>query len=533
MKNDDDIFNVMSMAKKNDKFSFVTEVDDQPDNSNNINQTSLDIFDRVADLNTEKENKKEDQKFSFLDTLKDVGQQIASKFASGVGGAFGNIFEAIGLQGSEPTKAEQSKYAKEFATLSKIKSGEKPTLAELMDLQSGDLPEASRLLTSKDIESDIEAATGVGEGKTPAGRIAGQGARFAGEGVGTGGGSAKTLAVLGASGLAGQSVRELGGPEELASGIEIAAPLLQGAVSKKLLPKAGSEAENIVNAGRKIGLSEKQITPLIQSPTKTNIVSKLARKGEKTQKLFGSIKEKFGDSYEAIKDSASAKTALPLSEKSVLKQKFVDISRDLEKTLAKSTDRKGALEFVNEAIDTLQKRAVVTPEHLISFWQDVNKSVDWNKISGGKKALTRLKKPVLEAMEQISPQLAKDFELTNKVASKYYEISKKLKPDLIDSFLNKAEVVSIGPSIIALAAGNPWAFSSLASESAVRYLATEMLTNPYFQNLSRKLVTNINQGSVKGATSIINQSKEYMQRKHPDEKWDFMTQAKPKQKKLQ
>jgi hypothetical protein len=50
-----------------------------------------------------------------------------------------------------------------------------------------------------------------------------------------------------------------------------------------------------------------------------------------------------------------------------------------------------------------------------------------------------------------------------------------------------------------------------------------MLINPYFQNLATKLVTNINSGTVKGVTDLVKQAKEYMERKHPNEKWDFLT----------
>jgi hypothetical protein len=50
-----------------------------------------------------------------------------------------------------------------------------------------------------------------------------------------------------------------------------------------------------------------------------------------------------------------------------------------------------------------------------------------------------------------------------------------------------------------------------------------MLINPYFQNIGNKLVTGFNQGSVKAVTETVNQVKDYMQRKHPNQDWSFLT----------
>src|SRR2546428_13815845 len=44
------------------------------------------------------QQQKEEKNFGFLDTLRDVGEQVSTKGLSGIGGAYGNILDTFGLQ---------------------------------------------------------------------------------------------------------------------------------------------------------------------------------------------------------------------------------------------------------------------------------------------------------------------------------------------------------------------------------------------------------------------------------------------------
>lgn len=523
------IFERFASQNQDDNFSNVTpqKPQAQPTNefTNPVNdsvkspEATGNIFDRLA----VKETEKKQNQFGFLDTVRDIGEQVVSKGVAGVGGAYGNILDTFGLQmkEGETLPGQEARNSMQFDILEKLNRGEVPSWGELMLLSDDDdLPSYNRLPTSKEIQKGIQNVTGIGEGKTPAGRIAGRGAEFVGEGAATGGGL-KALVGLGASGLAGQGIREAGGPEWAATGTEIAGSLAPSLVSKKLIP-TGKGAKDIVESGRKIGLSEAQITPLIQGEKKVATLSKVARKGTKTKELFGQIKEKLGDSYNSIKGRPEAKIKLPNAEQINLRKEIGQIRNELSKTLAPSPDREAALNFIEKSLETL-RNGQVSPEYLVNFWQDINKSVKWNSIQGGKKALAQLKQPLSNALEKVSPQLAKDFEMTNELYSKYAQISKKLKPDLIDSIINKGEILAAPAAGLALAQGNPWALIGLGSESALRLLGREMLINPYFQNVGKKLVTNFNQSSMKAVTESVKQVQEYMQRKHPNEDWAFLT----------
>lgn len=509
------------MSPKNDIFDdLVTEQDYQNFYVGDKNldadvSFSGDIFDQIST------SEKEYKDFGFLDTAKDVGQQIVSKGVSGLLGGYGNIAESLGLQleSNQSLPGESARRNIDINTLEKLNKGVLPSIGELMMLSEDE--SITRLPTSKEVQKGIEKTTGVGEGKTPLGRIAGRASEFIGEGISTGGGK-KALLGLGASGTLGQSARELGAPEGVASGLEIATSFIPSMVSKKNIP-LGKKQKELYESGKKIGLSEAQITPLIQSEKKISTLSKVAKKGTKTKELFSSIKESLGDSYSNIKKSVSNINSVGQKNNEILLDKFSSIKNDLQKTLAASPDKEQAIKFIDTAIKKIELEGA-SPESLINFWQDINKSVKWNSIQGGKKSLSRLKEPILDILKKVNPSSAKDFEMTNELYSKYSQIAKQLKPDVIDTMLNKTEILALPASGIALLTGNPWPLKALATEKAIRTLSREMLINPYFQNISKKLVKDFNQSSFKGLTSSVNQVREYMERKHPDENWSFLTE---------
>lgn len=510
LSNPSNIFSRLASQNDYDDFGSIIDIS----KNEKSEQPTGNIFYQLAN----EEKTKESNSFGFLDTIKDIGQQVSSKAISGFGGAHGNILEAVGLQSKEQPASEKTRQERDLSIFQKIESGEVPSLGEIESLSEDDFGSPYRLPTTQNIQKQM----GIEEGKTPYGRVLGRGAEFVGEGLAIPGGSAKAILSLAGSGLAGQSVREAGGPEALATGVEIGGSFIPSAIQGKLAPRS-VEQKSIVDSGRAIGLTEKQITPLIQAEGKTALLSKIARKGTKTKKLFASIKDTLGESYNTLKGSPQAKVNIPRTNKVRLKRDFRNIRNDLSKTLAPSPEKEAAIKYIEKAMKTLGNRNI-TPEHLINFWQDINKSVKWNSISGGKKALSQLKKPVLDVMNAVSPQIAKDFEMTNQLYTKYSQIAKKLKPDIVDAVINKAELLAIPAAGIALATGNPWILAGIASESALRTLGREMLINPYFQNTGAKIVTNFNQSSLKGVTLLANQVNEYLTKKYPEEDWSFLTE---------
>ena len=499
-----DIFDLYSQDNDNADFGIFQEntiPSEQSEVQEEPEAPEGDLFDQLS-------KKKEDKAFGIGETLKDIGKQVLSKGAQGFAGSYGNIAELLGQSKENLTPGMKARFEREF---------ENPLESEVSEFQ-----DYARLPTSEDIGAGIKELTGVGEGETPAGRIAGRGAEFVGGAAALPVGlTGKAAATLAGAGVAGQGLREAGIPEAIATGTEIAGSILPGLIQGRVAPSG--KAKPLAEAGRALGLTEQEITPLIQSEKKVATLSKIAKKDYKTKELFGAIKEKLSDSYESLKSSPVAKSDIAHKQTSNLIRKFVDIETDLTKTLQPSPDKEAAIKFINGATEKLIRDGA-TSEELINFWQDINKSVKWNSIQGGKKSLAKLKEPILETLKEVDPMMAKNFEMTNQLYSKYVNVAKKMKPDIIDSFAKKAELMTLGPAAYGLATGNPWIFFGLAGERATRVLAREMLINPYFQNAANKFAQNLNSSSVSGIKQGLSETRKLLEKKHPNEDWNFLTE---------
>ena len=141
----------------------------------------------------------------------------------------------------------------------------------------------------------------------------------------------------------------------------------------------------------------------------------------------------------------------------------------------------------------------MTGKDLIKLYQDVNHHVGENT-----KQLTRLKKPIKEALSSINPELGKDFDLANELWSRYSKISNRLKPNMKTDIVEGIMTASKGLSVIfGIVTGNPYGVASIGSAAVTSRLAKEMITNPRFQQLAGKTVDSLNAGKFNIAKKTI------------------------------
>lgn len=455
-------------------------------------------------------------------TAKDVGKQAAIGTAKGALGTAGNLLDLIGAQATEILPGEKTHYDIQFEILEKMQQpGYKPSLAELSYLTDDDVaPRYSRVPSAKDVEQLIGMLGVDTEPQTGAGRYAGRAGEAIGSGLALGAGPG-ALAALGGGALAGQAVEEATDSPVAGAVTEIITSLGPAALRGRLAP-VSKQAKELVKAGRKVGLSEKEITPLIQRRRKLATLGKIARKGSKTQKTFAQIENKLGDSYQTLKEAASDLPPLSLSQNEKLLTGLGQINTELRTTLKAAPDKEAAIKFVQEAMENVRNRGA-NPDELIGFWQDINQAVNWNAIKGGRKSLAALKKPISQALRESSPRLYEEFEQTNRLYSRFKKVSKALRPDMIDRWINKGEM---GALAFGIATGNPWILKKIGGEAAARILARELLTNPKLQNISNKMLNAIKNNKGAAASRLLSSSKKILEKTHPTENWEFIEEDK-------
>lgn len=287
------------------------------------------------------------------------------------------------------------------------------------------------------------------------------------------------------AGAAGQGAEELGAPEWAQTLAEIGA-FIGPDVTKKLM--ASGKNKELITAGRKLGMTDEQLTPLVQSEFKQKLLTKFAPRRGATEKALSESKKGLSNAFNSIRDSEAAVAKITPENQDKLFKHFTKILEDMPASVRNK--------IYEDAKDLVAKP--VTGRSLINFYQDINSAIGHDS-----KQLSLLKAPIKEALKGISPELGKDFESLNTLYSKYFPIASRLKPTLTTDLISALEVTGILGSFVT---GNPSFLTKFLSERAGRKVAQQMLINPRLQQLGSKMVDAMNSnkfGVVKKLSDLI------------------------------
>lgn len=448
------------------------------------------IFDAIS---SDIEGTSDKKKYIGQKEASDVAKQVALSGARGALSSYGNIAELARINPKESlTESQKQRYEQE----SKLPEHLLPYMTE------EGLEGTGRLPTSGDI-LNLQRQLGLpAQGATPAGRIAGAAAEaFGSAAVIPGMGAAK--AIPGAIGGAlGQTAREVGAPEPLALGIDIAATLAGGKKAPGKFGKltASKNQEEAIEFARKMGMTDKEITPLIQSATKKRWLGKLAKRDDKSEKIAKSSYDALSRAYDDISHRPQALRQFNTQEASQFANESIPIINDLPAGVRKLVER-DAFDLVKDGI---------TGDKLINFWKDLNYN-----ISRGYTELGRLKGPVGKAIERLSPEISEDFQKTNQLYQKHIEMSKFLKPTQVDKFISGGKALAdLGSVTGFLMTGDPKYLVPMVTHRVASGISRKLLTDPKMQNLGKQLGQALNENKY----SVANRIAQEMSKGIEDEK---------------
>lgn len=181
------------------------------------------------------------KKSGFVDAV----QQFSKEATKGLLGTYGDILNITGLQPKETIPSEQIRYQKEAQVLEKMRKGEQPSVAELLELGNDEeIPQYSGLPSSGDIELLLEQMGASPQAESAWGRYFGRFGRFLSGAAAFGQLSPITSFV--ASSI-GQTLEEMGASPELQTAGEIGTFLLAGKLRQ---PNVDKHVSNLYEAAR-------------------------------------------------------------------------------------------------------------------------------------------------------------------------------------------------------------------------------------------------------------------------------------------
>lgn len=295
-----------------------------------------------------------------------------------------------------------------------------------------------------------------------------------------------------AAGAIGEGVKEAGGGELAQTAGEAAGFGLPG-LGRKIIPTKSQQ--KLVNYARKAGMSEKQIAPLLPEKGKRSFFGKVASKGTKTQEALFDTKQGIGNAYEFVKNSPEASRHLNAQQAQDFTSKVDTISRSMPSEIRK--------QIVDDYQDLL--RDGLSGKNLVNFYQDIS-----SRYKVGREHLERFKQPIREALEDISPTLSEDFQLTNELFKKRLAIGKTLKPGISSELMDLGELGKLANDVMNLSVKG---LSQLMGIAGARRFAREILINPRLQNITRQMAKAANENKI----PIVLELARYIKKKYSDD----------------
>lgn len=309
--------------------------------------------------------------------------------------------------------------------------------------------------------------------------------------------------------LGKQIAKELSLPEWAQEIIGAGSMGIPGA-SKSLLSKGmkvSPKQEAVYNFLKSKGMTDKQITPIIQNPKKTSWFSKGAFKYEKESPFIQGIEKKNREIYNGIREQGKKSGYL---EGEALK--------DFEKDFYKEFDDLSELNRgrIKAAEETLFKKPI-TYADLLDFKIHANELI--KDTEGGKAAIGVLKGPVKRAQAKLSAPLFKEQELADKAYKGMKNFTKKMTTKNWEGVtkLGTAGKVLMGAVLL-----NPAmmgiGLKTAAAVAAGRYALRQMLVNPRLQNMHKKIQEALLQNKTKQALQLSELFKKELEKRLPSVK---------------
>jgi len=291
----------------------------------------------------------------------------------------------------------------------------------------------------------------------------------------TGGGGllSKGIQSLG-GGLARKAAKEMDLPEwaqEIAGVAGMVGPDVAKSISSKALRPSFKQAK-VSEFLKSKGLSDQEITPLIQDKRKLDLFSKGAMKYDRENPFVKGIKDKLQSVYEDIR--IKGKNTGYLEGPSL---------REFENGFYKKLDN------VPEHYKHMIKKPV---EHLIDNPIDYTALHDFNVAindivkgaQGGKAAVGIMKEPIKEAQKKLDPSLFLENEQTNHAYKQLHKFTDKMTQKNWMTLLNTGHMGTLLTGILTF---NPLALKAAGSVAFGRYALKKMLTSPRLQNIHKKM----------------------------------------------
>lgn len=287
--------------------------------------------------------------------------------------------------------------------------------------------------------------------------------------------------------------------------------IIHSIVTKKYHPPKG-EATHLYNEGKRLGMTDKQLAPILATEGQIERHGVLASGTRGTKKAFEQTGEVLGNVIEDMQNRPANTRPYSSRQQANLLSDLTSQRNKIEgRTHSLSTQEKSAVDFIDNAISDIQQNGA-TNKQVVGTWRSINRS------GANNRDIQSVKDSLLKSISATDKQLAEDLVATNKLYSQYISNVKEINPSQFNAFVDAGELQDL---LAAVFTGKPETLAkqilNMASLGTLRKISSSILTDPTAQSLVRNFGKAVRDGRKASALATGNQLKEYVRKNLPKE----------------
>lgn len=287
--------------------------------------------------------------------------------------------------------------------------------------------------------------------------------------------------------------------------------LIQAIVQKRYIPKPG-EAQKLYDAGKGLGLTEKELAPILATEGQVATHGRRAASVKGTKEAFENTGNVLGSQLQGLQSLPASQVPLSAQAQQTLVNRLTALRSSISnRSHALSPQTQSTVDFLDQTIKDINANGG-SPSKSIGTWREVN------KIRAGKSELARIKPILKDSIDSVNPQLGKDFEDLNSLYSRYSKNIKEIRPTEFNSFMDAGELQQVlGAVFTADPTSITRAVLRKVTVKSLERVSSKILTDPRAQSLGRNFVKSVKDGSPASARAVGIQLKEYVRKNLPEE----------------
>lgn len=264
------------------------------------------------------------------------------------------------------------------------------------------------------------------------------------------------------------------------------------------------ELNQLYQYGRRIGLTDAQLTPILQPDWKTRLLGRFSKKTPSMLDQINDTREQIRQNYRNLKATGRQTGVLNPQQQTALHNDLATMHADISRTNVIGPDNQAILNTLEEAMNGLTTQPQ-TIETLMNTYQNINQIPNWTAANDGRRRLAQVNTFFQRAISDRNPRIGNEFRHTNRMYQRQAQFRDQVGLGrTAENILSVAETAGLLSGLAyGVTTGDYKNAGNIIGLSLARRLSTQLLTNPRLQGMHRNMMRALTTGDQTALAKIM------------------------------